>query len=985
MPSPLDAAREALADRYAIEAELGQGGMATVYRATDLRHQRAVALKVLSPEQWRGTSPARFLREIQIVATLSHPHILPMFDSGEAGGHLYYAMPLAEEGSLRARLQRERQLPLDDAIQINREVADALSFAHSHGIVHRDVKPENILFHGGHAVVADFGIARLFASLGEQSITGTGTVVGSPAYMSPEQAAGDVQLDARSDVYSLACVLYEMLGGEPPHTGPTPQAILARQLSGEVRSLRPLRSSVHPALDAVIRRGLAPAPADRFASAYEFATAASTTATGASAPAAAAHGGWRRRLRAARIPILAAALGVVAWVAVRSLAARSSDRRLGVAVFPFRVAGAPDQLTETLPDLLTTALDGTPDVRVADPWSLWQHLRPTRAELAQSPDPVDAARLAQKAGAARYVLGAVNQNGSRVDVTLRLYGLQTVEPLQTLAVTGSADSLPALVQRSAVAIIAALGGRPGRPMETYATQSVDAVKAYLSAREAMRRGLVDSADVAIDRALALDSNFALALVDAVGIKSWKQFNVGQPYQGMIALAERAVRVSDSLSERERMRARAVLASLLTDGPGVAEALDRILEQDSTDLRALDLLSYSHLVYGWQYGVGEVEARAVAERVLQLDPGYAPALARRAYLATAVEDTADIRRQIDRLQHADTTNSLVRGSLLSLRAIDADPDRFQRLLDTIVAAPLTEWLFVLRILRAYDPPRAERLLQRLRASAGPGFPRRAAIGGDVQLALAEGRLRQVDSAAHAGALRAFPGLEQTADLFLVASAIVGVGDSAVTTRALATLTAYVPVDSAAAYFQTRPVWWTGWVLGAYHASFGDTAVTARWRAAIGRLPGGGTSKDWRGAIQADFDSRLAARAGDLPRALMLAERAYDLWTIHSNTTYEAQPEPAMRLQMALLLRATGRPDSAAVLLRSLVPPTTWMGFVTARASLELGELAEARGDRMAAARYYAMALALWRRGGAEVAPWRDRAAGGLRRVVGETGA
>jgi hypothetical protein len=293
--------------------------------------------------------------------------------------------------------------------------------------------------------------------------------------------------------------------------------------------------------------------------------------------------------------------------------------------------------------------------------------------------------------------------------------------------------------------------------------------------------------------------------------------------------------------------------------------------------------------------------------------------------------------------------------------------------------------VLRILRTYDQPRAERLLTRLRATVGPGFPQRAAIGSEVQLALAEGRLRHVDSAAQAGAFRGSPGLEQTADLFITASAIAGVGDSAVTRRALAGLTAWLPVDSAAAYFETRPIWWAGWALGAYHASYGDTAVTARWRAAIGKLPGGGTSKDWRGALQADFDARLAARSGDLRRALTLAERAYDLWTIHSNTSFESQPEPAMRLHMALLLRATGRPDSAAALLRSLVPPTTWMGFLTARASLELGELSEGRGDRQAAARHYAMALALWRRGGPEVAGWRDRAASGLRRVVGETGA
>jgi hypothetical protein len=371
-------------------------------------------------------------------------------------------------------------------------------------------------------------------------------------------------------------------------------------------------------------------------------------------------------------------------------------------------------------------------------------------------------------------------------------------------------------------------------------------------------------------------------------------------------------------------------------------------------------------------------------VLRLDPLHTTALTRRAYLAAATEDTADVRRQIERLRRSDTTNSLVRGALLSLRAVGAAEPEFSRLLDTIVVAPVPEWIAVLRILRSYYVERTERLLEGLRARAGPGFPQRAAAGGQVQLFIAEGRLRDVDSLSRAGAYRGFPGLEQQADLFMVASAIAGVSDSAVTRRALAALTAFVPVDSAAAYFQTRPVWWAGWVLGAYHAMYGDSGVTARWRAALGTLPSGGTSQDYRASLQSDLDARLAARRGDLRGALTLTERAYDLWTIHANNAFEAQPEPAMRFHMGVLLRAAGRPDSATALLRSLIPPTTWMGFYTARASLELGEIAEGQGDRQAAARYYGMALGLWRRGGPEVGVWRDRAATGLRRVLGEAG-
>src|SRR5689334_25189836 len=210
----------ALADRYRIERELGAGGMATVYLAEDLKHRRRVAIKVLRPELGAAVGAERFLREIETTANLRHPHILPLYDSGSAGGLLYYVMPLVEGESLRDRLAREKQLPIDDALRIAREVADALSYAHARGVIHRDIKPENILLEGGHAVVADFGIARAVSTAGADRLTETGMAIGTPMYMSPEQAAGDPDLDGRSDLYSLGCVLYEMLGVQAPFTGP---------------------------------------------------------------------------------------------------------------------------------------------------------------------------------------------------------------------------------------------------------------------------------------------------------------------------------------------------------------------------------------------------------------------------------------------------------------------------------------------------------------------------------------------------------------------------------------------------------------------------------------------------------------------------------------------------------------------------------------------------------------------------------------------
>src|SRR5438309_10247122 len=240
--------------------------MATVYLATDLRHHRQVAIKVLNPELAAALGPERFLRELESRARLHPPHILALHDSGDADAFLYYVMPYVEGESLRQRLMHEKQLPLEDALQITGAVASALTYAHSHGVVHRDIKPENILLSGDEAVVADFGIARAITLARGANLTATGLAVGTPTYMSPEQAAGEAQLDGRSDVYSLGCVLYEMLAGEPPYTGASAQVVIAKRFTDPVPSVRRLRE-VPEAVEEAVTKALARAPADRFGSA----------------------------------------------------------------------------------------------------------------------------------------------------------------------------------------------------------------------------------------------------------------------------------------------------------------------------------------------------------------------------------------------------------------------------------------------------------------------------------------------------------------------------------------------------------------------------------------------------------------------------------------------------------------------------------------------------------------------------------------------
>jgi serine/threonine-protein kinase len=274
----LERLRAALADRYAVERVLGRGGMATVYLARDRKHKRDVAIKVLESELTAALGAERFLREVDVLAQLQHPHILPLFDSGQADGSLYYVMPRVEGESLRDRLQRERQLPVDEALQITREVAAALDYAHRRRVIHRDIKPANILLQDGQALVADFGIALGMSAAGEERITSTGLSLGTPCYMSPEQAGGDRDLDARSDLYSLAATLYEMLTGEPPHNGRDMQVVLAKVLTEPIRPVRSIRPTVPANVDAALQKALARLPADRFSSTAAFARALSEPA-----------------------------------------------------------------------------------------------------------------------------------------------------------------------------------------------------------------------------------------------------------------------------------------------------------------------------------------------------------------------------------------------------------------------------------------------------------------------------------------------------------------------------------------------------------------------------------------------------------------------------------------------------------------------------------------------------------------------------------
>jgi hypothetical protein len=354
MAAPFERLRALLADRYGLERELGRGGMATVYLAQDRKHDREVAVKVIRPEVSAAIGAERFLQEIKLTAHLQHPHILPLYDSGSAEGLLYYVMPYVAGESLRARLERERQLPVEEAVALTRALAQALDYAHRHGVIHRDLKPENILLQEGQPLLADFGIALALAASGDR-LTQSGLSVGTPEYMSPEQAAGEQQLDGRTDMYALGCVAYEMLAGVPPHSGPTAQAVIAGTMTAEPRPLTVLRRSVPPHVESAMHRALEKIPADRFASGIQF------------ADALAAAGRAGRPPRRAPLPTMLVA-AVAAALGLGLLAGWGLFGRTHVTPAPYR------RWSLLLPETAPIALTGP------GPLGLWQ------SALALSPD-----------------------------------------------------------------------------------------------------------------------------------------------------------------------------------------------------------------------------------------------------------------------------------------------------------------------------------------------------------------------------------------------------------------------------------------------------------------------------------------------------------------------------------------------------------------------------------------------------------------------
>ncbi|MGD2216818.1 MAG: hypothetical protein PVJ64_08675 [Gemmatimonadales bacterium] len=661
------------------------------------------------------------------------------------------------------------------------------------------------------------------------------------------------------------------------------------------------------------------------------------------------------------------------------------DPRVSVAVFPFRTSGTEAGVAgEGIADLLVVTLDGTPGVRVMDPAGFWRPLRPERGAPARAPELDEAKRLSRGAPARRFVTGTVISGATTIDLIARVYDTESGAALASLRSSANTDDLATAVDRLAVDLVTSIWEREQLPtvpeIDRLATDNADALKAYLEAKSLARRGQFAPAQAAIERAVALDSTFALAHLEHFNIRSWLLYLNSQPFVGLREIIERAMRHRERLTPRNRLRVEANMALDDTDGAQAAFLFERILGIDSLDVEALNSLAFTYLRDGWQIEKSTDEILAAYERALRVDPGAVTARLTRAWIALWTEDTAAARRHYDALEATDSS-AVVRGRVGAYRALVAPPTARDSILRALAAQPIPIATTALRDLRQVRPALAERFCDELTTDSMPSFHQRVGSGARTQLWLAEGRQAAVDSLVTAGELDR---IRPVVNRFFVASHLTGIGDPTAVARSVAELAAFAPAESLAAYLDTKPaVWATAWAVGAHHAAFGDTAEARVWQRAIAELPTGDTWWDWTGSLSADIEARLAMRRGDLDTALDEAQRAYDLWTIHSNYVGEADPEPAMRFHLAEVLAARGDTDRAAWLFRSFNPPYTWIGFYTARASLEVGLIEEARRNYDEAVRFYLMAARLWERGEPEVVgPWLARAEDGLRRLSGE---
>jgi eukaryotic-like serine/threonine-protein kinase len=983
---------DALRDRYVLERELGQGGMARVYLAEDLKHGRRVALKLLRPDLAAMIGVDRFLAEIRTMAGLQHPRILPLFDSGLVrlpaddvgpGTSLpYYVMPYVAGETLRARLTRERQLPVAEALSIAIQVAGALDHAHREGIIHRDIKPENILLQDGEAVVADFGIALALGAAAGERLTEIGLTLGTPVYMSPEQALGDRAIDGRSDLFSLGCVLYEMLAGEPPHTGASPQVITAKRLSQAVPSVRVIRETVPPAVDAALVRVLAKAPADRFATGREFAAALDAPVDSTQPTVLVrSHPRWRMQVAGVLGFML---LGAGTWfMRSRHTPAPGLDpERLAVA--PFDVTGPGLEVwREGVVDLLARTLDGAGNLRTVSP-SVVLHGWAGRSDRAS------ALVLGRRTGAGVVATGELSQLAAdRVRLRATLLDVRDDELLGEVEVEGPAAALGVLADSLGLGILRTLSRtRPVAAVRQAAIASapLGALKAFLAGEQAYRRGSYDSALVAYQEALTRDSTFTLAMYRMGQVLGWHPPSAAA-YLPADDYRRQAIQRNHGLSARDSLLISADSLSLAAeDQHPEYYAPSLALRQEAVRRFPADpeaWLALGELRYHAPFGLGQnlPEAFDAFERAIELDPGFGPAYEHVIALAVTIgrEDRAAYyARAAAELRATTAYSASVRLASRLLLLPEAErPEALAAALDSVPAGALYEaGMMFLRV-----PDTHETAVQLLRRLA-----RRQLRSGEAVEWVVDSLMRTR----------------------YVAEALVRRGH----------LREALSVDRADLVAERVGVWWYSWLdpfstlafLGAIPAA--DAARTFAPALEPGITVTDGYERRWQGlrwwagqrdtASLALFQRRMqeaaarSVRADDVRRAQYFegAARGY-LDMVRGDTTEATRHFGALsdsvycelvsctqqKLVEAELLEARGAHKEAAAILDRWIPQI--IGGLADVGLAERGRIAERLGDLATARRDYQHVADDWGHADPELAGYVAEAKAGLARVSRKT--
>ncbi len=959
MPDIQQRLNTALEGRYHIVRQRGAGGMAFVYQARDLKHDRDVALKVLRPELAANLGVDRFVREIRIAAQLEHPHILTLIDSGEADGLLYYVMPYIEGESLREKMDREGALPIPEAARILREVADALAYAHGHGVVHRDIKPDNVLLSSGHAEIMDFGVAKAVTdATGAQSITSTGMAIGTPAYMAPEQAAADPNVDHRADIYAVGTMGYELVAGRPPFVGVSPQQVLAAHITETPTPVTDHRAEVPPALADVIMRSLAKSPAERWQSAGDMLPlleAAATPSGGVTPTEMHPVSRGTRKMRWAGVAVVALlVVAVVVAMFGRGSSTAELDANL-VAVAPFDVLGNDLELwREGLVDVLSRNLDGAGPLRTVSPTVVIRR-------WSGRADPSSAGALGRKTGARLAVFGQlVGTGGDSVRLSASLLDVARGTVIGEIEVRDAGDRMDQVADSVTLALLNELGRT--RPigavrLTSFASPSLGAVKYFLQGEQHYRGSSFDSARVYYERAVELDSSFALAYNRLSTVWGWQAtlFDSLSGYYGIRAgELNRGLPPRDSLLIAIDSQFNAA-SSMWSVGPEFMALVRRLFASAEEATRRYpddpglwNLRGEVETHYGFYTGVEYDQAFESLKRAIELDSAFAPLYIHPVEFALRYQGPDSAQAYIDRyLAMAPSSDKHAGGmSLLSLLLdpTTATSTETQLFLDTASANPISS--AYLALWDETDSAEVAIRLSRLLAEGRPGFR----PWSDPQM----GRRQLFRSLARRGRVREAADLEQRSSRAILQLVALGA----------------IPDDSTAVGFRRwleegnnrlSTLWW--------FAERRDTAAVQDYIEALASPTG--FEERISPYTQQASQAYLALARGDTAAAVAMFREVPDSLCWHC--TY-------VRLTRVQLLVATGQDAEAARLLERRL--SQWPHGLEIVWTLERGQVNERLGNREVAVDAYQFVADAWRHADPDLQGYVDEAKVGLARLTAE---